>query len=64
MEKKRYTPAAIAARQRYNKKKYDSIVLRAPKGDKAKFQAAADEQGESLNGYIIQAINLRIRLEN
>lgn len=55
------------ARRRANKKwndenmreRYDRIQLVVPKGRKAELQAAAQEQGESLNGFISKAIEER-----
>ena len=52
------------ARKRANKKwndanmtqRYDRIQLVVPKGQKVNIQAAAEESGESLNGYINRAI--------
>lgn len=44
-------------KDRYNSKAYDSINLRVPKGDKAKIQAHAEKQGESVNGFVKRAIN-------
>lgn len=45
---------------KYMSKAYDRINLVVPKGRKAELQAAAQEQGESLNGFINKAIQHRI----
>lgn len=34
----------------------DEIKVRVPKGRKAELQAHAEEQGESLNGFIVRAV--------
>lgn len=50
-------------RQRYEAKVYDKVLLRLRKDtdvDKDIIQAAADMAGESLNGYIVQAVRERM----
>lgn len=41
---------------RYNKKTYEDIKVRVPKGKKTVIQNRADELGQSLNGYIVGVI--------
>lgn len=43
-------------KDRYNRKAYDTIMLRVSKGRKAIIQAAAERAGLSLNAYIVKAI--------
>lgn len=53
-------------RQRYEAKVYDKVLLRLRKDtdvDKDIIQAAADMAGESLNGYIVQAVRERMERE-
>ena len=53
-------------RQRYEAKVYDKVLLRLRKDtdvDKDIIQAAADRAGESLNGYIVQAVRERMERE-
>lgn len=45
----------------YTKGKYDRISLMVIKGDKAKYQAAADAAGQSLNAWIVDAIEAKMR---
>ena len=40
----------------YNKVKYDSMLVRLPKGQKDVIQAHAAARGESVNGFIGRAI--------
>lgn len=47
---------STASKQRYNEKAYDRIALTVKKGAKAKLQEAAKEKGESINGYIKNAV--------
>lgn len=44
-------------KDRYNKKVYDNITLRVPKGKKESIQNYAACKGESLNAFINRAIN-------
>lgn len=44
-------------KNRYNDKAYDRINLTVPKGRKDTIKAYAESQGESVNGFILRAIN-------
>lgn len=55
--------ARIAANNRYNAKAYDRINLAVPKGQKEQIQAAASRHGQSLNAYIVGAVNERMERE-
>lgn len=48
-------------KDRYNKKAYDTIILRVSKGQKEIIQQYAESNGKSLNGFITEAINKIIR---
>lgn len=55
------------ARKRANDKyieKLDEIKVRVPKGRKAEVQAHAEQQGESLNAFIVRAIDETIERDN
>ena len=52
------TKAHLEGNKRYLDKQ-DSILIRVPKGRKAEIQAVADAVGESLNKYIVTAIDER-----
>lgn len=41
----------------YNKRKYDDLRVRVPKGKNGIISAHAKEIGESINGFINRAIN-------
>lgn len=45
------------ANEKYNAKAYDEIKTRVPKGRKAELQAHAKGRGESLNGFIVRAVD-------
>lgn len=47
----------------HTKAAYDRLYPFVPKGHKAEIQAAADAAGESLNEYIVKAINKRMSEE-
>lgn len=55
-EVKRMGKTSSAVKDRYNKKAYDSVLLRMPKGEKERVQAAADAAGKSLNAFIMDAV--------
>lgn len=55
--------AQMAATKRFEDKNYDKALLRLPKGKKAEIQAAAEKQGESLNAYVIGAVERRMKTE-
>ncbi|MDO4270410.1 MAG: hypothetical protein Q4C72_05720 [Eubacteriales bacterium] len=44
------------ANDKYNAKAYDQIQFRVKKGRKAELQAHAAAQGESLNAFLLRAI--------
>ena len=48
---------------KYNAANYDTIYLRVPKGERETIKARADSAGESLNGYILQAVRERMEQE-
>ena len=51
-------------KNRWNAKAYDRIELRVKKGHKDIIKAAADEAGLSVNAYIQQAIDERMKQKN
>ena len=64
-EKKReYSQAQNKATQKYVKNHYDEIKIRMPKGKKDIIKAHAEQQGESLNGFINRAIDETIERES
>ena len=50
----------IDAVTRYTAKHYDRMVVTVPKGERDKVKEAASHQGESMNTFIVTAINERI----
>lgn len=56
--------AQMAATKRFEDKNYDKALIRLPKGKKAEIQAAAEKQGESLNAYVIGAVERRMKAES
>lgn len=49
-----------AVKQRYNEKAYDRLAITIPKGQKATVQAAAEQEGESINSYTNKALLARL----
>ncbi|MGF6990061.1 putative HicB family RNase H-like nuclease [Lachnospiraceae bacterium PM6-15] len=56
-KRSRYSEAQNKATQKYIKSNYDEFKLRLPKGQKAIIKAHADAQGESMNAFVIRAID-------
>ncbi|MDR2654466.1 MAG: hypothetical protein LBC56_00105 [Oscillospiraceae bacterium] len=52
------------ANAKYNSKAYDRINIAIRKGRKSEIQALADTVGQSVNAYIVQAIDERMEREN
>lgn len=48
------------SKSKYNAKAYDRLYPFVPKGRKAEIQAIADAMGETLNEFIVKAIDERI----
>ena len=57
------TKTSSTVKNRYNLKAYDRLAITIPKGQKATIQAAADQEGESINGYVNKAILGRMGLQ-
>lgn len=56
-KKSRYTAAQKKAAEKYLKESVEDIRIRVPKGKKAIVKAHAEQQGESMNQFVIRAIN-------
>ena len=59
-------PASKAQQRAVNKymaANYDSVNVTMPKGRREVIKAAADAAGESVNGYINGAIDMRMKQE-
>ena len=58
MEKKsRYTEAQARSAAKYLKESVDEIRVRVPKGEKEKIRSHAEQNGESMNGFIVRSIH-------
>ena len=49
---------------KYVKENYDEFKVRLPKGTKDQIKAAADQQGQSVNAWISQAITEKLEKES
>ena len=56
------TKTSSAVKNRYNAKAYDQLPIRIPKGQKATVEAAAEAEGESVNGFTNRALLARMGL--
>ena len=63
-KKSRYTQAQNKATQKYIKEHLESIQIRVPKGRKEYYKSAADSAGQSLNQFIISAMDEKIDRDN
>ena len=53
-----------AVKNKYNAKAYDRINLTVPKGKKEIIQSHAQAKGKSVNGFINDAIDEKMRRDN
>ena len=53
---------STTVKDRYNRKKYDSILIRVPSGSKQIVQDAADNNGQSVNDYVSCALLDRLKM--
>ena len=60
----KYTEARRRANEKYNAKAYEEIKVRVYTGKKSKVRAHAEQQGESLNGFINRAIDETMERDN
>lgn len=56
-EKKKVSEAQMRATAEYEKKNYDKVLVRFPKGTKEKIT----ETGSSLNGFIVSAVQEKLQ---
>ena len=52
---------SAAAKNRYNRKAYDRIVISAPKGQKEIIKRYAESKGKSVNAFLLDLINAEIK---
>ena len=50
-----------ASKSNWNKKNYDRIGITVPKGQKDVWKAKAAEQGKSLNAFIVEAVQDKLK---
>lgn len=50
--------------KKYNQEKIDRISMRVPKGKKALIKEHADKRGESINAFILRAVDEAMAREN
>lgn len=55
------TEARKSANRKYNEKAYDRIALTVRKGERDRLKTHAEQQGETLNGFINRAIGKTIK---
>lgn len=55
--KSRYTEAQAKAAKKYLTETVEDVRIRVPKGQKAVIKAHAESQGESMNAFVVRAID-------
>ena len=63
-DKSKVSKAQQKAVAKYMKNNYDEIKVRVEKGKREMIKAAAEQAGESLNGYIKKAVDQRMERDN
>ncbi len=56
-KKSRYTEAQAKAAKKYLKESVEDIRIRVPKGRKEVVKSHAEKQGESMNAFVVRAID-------
>lgn len=56
-KKGRYTETQAKAAKKYLKESVEDVRIRVPKGQKAVIKDHAEKQGESMNAFVIRAID-------
>lgn len=64
VEERKNSAARIRANNKYAAKAYDRINIAVPKGRKDKIKALADTRGQSVNAYIISAIDEKMEQDS
>ena len=59
-----YTEDRKKANEKYLKESVEDIRIRVPKGDKAKVQEHAATMGESMNSFVVRAIDETMERDN
>ncbi len=59
-----YTESRKKANEKYLKESVEDIRIRVPKGDKAKVQEHAATMGESMNSFVVRAIDETMERDN
>jgi predicted HicB family RNase H-like nuclease len=59
-----YTEARKKANEKYLKESVEDIRIRVPKGDKARVQEHAATMGESMNSFVVRAIDETMERDN
>lgn len=63
-KKGRYTEAQAKAAKKYLKESVEDVRIRVPKGQKVVIKDHAEKQGESMNAFVIRAIDETMKRDN
>lgn len=56
--------AQKVATAKYEAKAYDKVLVRLPRGKKREIEAVAKPKGQSVNGFISEAIDEKLQRDN
>ena len=56
--------ASTRAKRKYNEKAYDRLTMNIKKGRKDEIKTIAEQQGQSLNAFVLSAIDEKINRLN
>lgn len=59
-----YTDARKRANEKYLKESVEDIRIRVPKGQKTIIKKHAEQQGESMNAFVVRAINETMEMDD
>ena len=60
-KKRKYTEGVKQSNRQWDAKNLDRLSVAAPKGTKERWKAAAEEQGQSLNQFIVNSVESAIK---
>ena len=63
-KKKRYTESQAKAEKKYLTANFEDIKVRLPKGKRDYYKKAAANANESLNSFVIRAMDYLIKIED
>ena len=63
-KKSRYTEAQARSAKKYLTETVEDVRIRVPKGQKTVIKSHSDKMGESMNAFVVRAINETMERDN